>query len=103
MAMLTSEDAPDAILCNDNMIAFGVLQAARKLNISIPDGLGIVTFDNYPIAEFTDPPLTTIDIDTALLGQQTATLLFQRIEQKTTNQQILLSAALIVRESSNRK
>lgn len=103
MSMLSSKDAPDAILCNDNMAALGVIQAARKLNIPIPQQLGIVTFDNYPLAEFTDPALTAIDIDTSLLGEQTANLLFQRIERKTTNQQILLSAVLLQRDSSDRK
>jgi DNA-binding LacI/PurR family transcriptional regulator len=85
------------------MAALGVIQAARKLNIPIPQQLGIVTFDNYPLAEFTDPALTAIDIDTSLLGEQTANLLFQRIERKTTNQQILLSAVLLQRDSSDRK
>lgn len=101
--LLTSREPPDAVLCNDNMVALGLLQAARKLNIGVPSQLGIVAFDNYPFADYTDPPLTVIDIDTALLGEQTARLLFQRIERKTTNQQILLSAMLIQRESSDRK
>lgn len=101
--MLSAQEPPDAFLCNDNMVALGVIQATRKLNVRIPQQLGVVTFDNYPLAEYTDPPLTAIDIDTALLGDQTANLLFQRIERKTTNQQILLSTVLLERESSNRK
>lgn len=102
-SLLTSQEPPDAVLCNDNMVALGLLQAARKLKISVPDRLGVVAFDNYPFAEYTDPPLSVIDIDTALLGEQTSNLLFQRIEQRTTNQQILLNAVLIQRESSDRK
>lgn len=102
LEILTASEPPDAILCNDNIVAFGLLQAARKLKISVPDQLGVVTFDNYPLAEYSLPPLTAVDIDTALLGEQTAQLLFQRIERRTANQQILLSTALIKRESSDR-
>ena len=102
LEILTLSEPPDAILCNDNIVAFGLLQAARKLKISVPGQLGVVTFDNYPLAAYTDPPLTAVDIDTALLGEQTAQLLFQRIERKIANQQILLSTALIKRESSDR-
>jgi DNA-binding LacI/PurR family transcriptional regulator len=101
--MLSAENRPDSVLCNDNMVALGVIQAAKKLSISIPDELGIVTFDNYPIAEYVDPSLTVVDIDTALLGEQTANLLFQCIERISTNQQTLLGTSLIERESSSRK
>ena len=50
-----------------------------------------------------DPPLTIVDIDTALLGEQTAQLLFRRIENRTGNQQIMLSTTLVIRASSERK
>ena len=62
-----------------------------------------MAFDNYPLAEYMDPPLTIVDIDTALLGEQTAQLLFRRIENRTGNQQIMLSTTLVIRASSERK
>ncbi len=99
---LSSAERPDSFLCNDNIAAFGLLRAAKELGFSIPNELGIVTFDNYPLAEYTDPPLTAVDIDTAQLGEQTARLLFSRIDRSTTQQQILLGAALIERASSDR-
>ena len=68
---------PDAFLCNDNLTAFGLLKATRTMNLRVPQDVGIVTFDNYPLAEYTDPPLTAVDVDTALLGEQAARLLFQ--------------------------
>ena len=50
-----------------------------------------------------DPPLTIVDIDTAMLGEQSVQLLFRRIENKVGNQQIMLSTNLVVRASSERK
>ena len=70
--------------------------------IQIPSEMGIVAFDNYPLAEYTDPPLTIIDIDTGMLGDQAAQLLFRRIDKRCGNQQIMLSTNLIVRKSSER-
>ncbi len=102
MAALQQSPKPDAFLCNDNMAAFGLLRAAQALRIAIPDALGIATFDNYPLAEYTDPQLTAVDIDTAQLGEQTAQLLFNRIEKNAISQTILLSASLIQRASSDR-
>lgn len=102
LALLSQPKHPDAFVCNDNMAAFGLLGACRQLNLSVPEQIGVVAFDNYPLAEFTDPPLTVVDIDTALLGEQTAQLLFRRIDTGAACQQITLSTSLIVRQSTER-
>ena len=100
---LKKESHADAFVCNDNLAAFGLLKACRELRLRIPDEIGIVAFDNYPLAEYVDPPLTIVDIDTAMLGEQTAQLLFRRIENKAGNQQIMLSTTLVKRASTERK
>ena len=100
---LKKSDHCDAFVCNDNLAAFGLLKACRAQHLSVPQEIGIVAFDNYPLAEYMDPPLTIVDIDTAMLGEQSAQLLFRRIENKVGNQQIMLSANLVVRASSERK
>lgn len=100
---LKASARPEAFVCNDNLAAFGALKACKALALDVPGAVGIVAFDNYPLAEYTDPPLTIVDIDTAMLGEQTAQLLFRRIENKAGNQQIMLSANLVVRASSERK
>lgn len=102
LRILSANNRPDAFVCNDNLAAFGLLHACRSLALSVPDEIGIVAFDNYPLAEYTDPALTIVDIDTAMLGQQTAELLFRRIDSHTGNQQILLSTTLIERKSTER-
>ena len=100
---LKKESHADAFVCNDNLAAFGLLKACRELRLRIPDEIGIVAFDNYPLAEYVDPPLTIVDIDTAMLGEQTAQLLFRRIENGGGSQQIMLSTSLVIRASSERR
>lgn len=100
---LSKDEHPDAFVCNDNLAAFGLLRACRALQLPVPSAVGIVAFDNYPLAEYTDPPLTIVDIDTSMLGEQAAQLLFRRIDHKVGNQQIMLSTALVQRASSERK
>lgn len=100
---LKKESHADAFVCNDNLAAFGLLKACRELRLRIPDDIGIVAFDNYPLAEYVDPPLTIVDIDTAMLGEQTAQLLFRRIENGGGSQQIMLSTSLVIRASSERR
>ena len=100
---LKKSDHCDAFVCNDNLAAFGLLKACRAQHLSVPQEIGIVAFDNYPLAEYMDPPLTIVDIDTAMLGEQSAQLLFRRIENRVGIQQIMLSTNLVIRASSERK
>ena len=103
LSVLKKTGHPDAFVCNDNLAAFGLLKACRELRVHVPRDVGIVAFDNYPLAEYTDPQLTIVDIDTAMLGEQTAQLLFKRIENRAGNQQIMLSTTLVKRASTERK
>ena len=99
-SVLSEKERPDGFICNDNMSAFGLLRACARLGLSVPGQIRTVAFDNYPLAEFTDPPLTCVDIDTAMLGRQSAELLFSRISGSAGSQQIMLSTALIERSST---
>lgn len=103
MACLREEKHPRAFVCNDNFCAFGLLRAAAALGLRIPEDLGVVTFNDYPLAAYTDPPLTAVHIDTTLMGERTAELLFQHIGREARHEQILLPPSLIVRASSGRE
>lgn len=101
--LLEGEERPDAFLCNTNMVAFGVIKAVKTMGLQIPQDVGIITFDNYPLAGYTEPPLTVIDIDTYILGEQAASILLQRIKKNCNNQQLLINTTLIERTSTKRE
>jgi DNA-binding LacI/PurR family transcriptional regulator len=102
--LLGGNFSPDAFLCCDNILAFTTMQTVKSLGLSIPDDIGIVTFDNYPIAEYTDPALTVIEVDTFHLGEQAAEILLKKIRGAAmVNQYTLLSTTMILRNSSARE
>jgi len=53
---------PTAVLCSNDMTAIGVMREAYEQNIKIPDELSVVGFDDIHLAEFTIPPLTTVQM-----------------------------------------
>src|ERR1700691_1678034 len=53
---------PTAVLCSNDMTAIGVMREAYDHNIKIPDDLSVVGFDDIHLAEFTIPPLTTVQM-----------------------------------------
>jgi DNA-binding LacI/PurR family transcriptional regulator len=103
MKLLQSAEPPDAIVCMSNFSAFGVLQAARELNVQIPAQLGIATFDEYPLSPYTTPPLTSLNMDTFQLGVSAGRLLMDKLGSPvTTVSGQLLEPVLIPRLSSLR-
>ncbi|MFD1796157.1 LacI family DNA-binding transcriptional regulator [Paracoccus aurantiacus] len=60
MALLTGPDRPDGIFCTTDLMACGIMDAARwRLGIRIPDALSIIGFDDIPQAGWEGYDLTT--------------------------------------------
>ena len=71
---------PTAVLCSNDMTAIGVMRQAYDLNIKIPDDLSVVGFDDIRIAEFTIPPLTTVQMSQKELAKIAFQALLNEVE-----------------------
>ncbi|QNK39127.1 LacI family DNA-binding transcriptional regulator [Caproicibacter fermentans] len=101
--MFQAEHPPDAAICSDYYLAVGALRAARQNGIPVPEAFGIISFDNTPVTELSEPSITTVDIDTFGLGEQAASILIRKIKDKDmSSRQILISTKIIERESTKR-
>ena len=58
--LLTRDDPPDAIFAANDIMAMGVLDAARELGVAVPDQLSVIGFDGIPAGEWQAYSLTTI-------------------------------------------
>jgi DNA-binding LacI/PurR family transcriptional regulator len=95
---------PDAVICGDNIISMGAMKAIAEKKLSIPRDIGIVSFDNYPIAELVEPTLTTVDIDVYEMGIEAAKMLMRLIETPSArHQSSLISTSIQIRESTKKK
>ena len=61
-SLLSQKELPDAIICANNYIALGCVDAAAKKGLRIPKDIGIMAFDNFPFSQIIEPPLTVVDI-----------------------------------------
>lgn len=94
---------PDAFFCAGDYAALGVLQAARKQGIKIPQQLGITGFANEPFTAFLDPALTTVDQRGEEMGREVARMYLGCGEGEIPTDEcetIVLEPELIIRESS---
>jgi DNA-binding LacI/PurR family transcriptional regulator len=56
--------APTAILCGNDVLAFGALFEAQRLGIDVPGTLSIIGFDDLELSSHLNPGLTTIRVPT---------------------------------------
>jgi len=99
-ALLGLAEPPTAIFAVNNLTALGVLRALRDRGVDIPGRMSVVAFDDLPIGDLLDPPLTVVQQPTHQIGATAAELLLRRIGDPAASvREVLLSARLVVRGS----
>lgn len=82
MAIMQQPEPPTALFCYNDRMAMGAYDALRKLNLSIPEDVAVVGFDNQElIAAHLYPPLTTMELPHYQMGQWAVNHLFTLVEE----------------------
>lgn len=94
-------ERPSAIVAVNLPSALGVRLAARRRGLRIPDDLSLLTFDDHPILEHTDPPLTAIRLPMAEMGVLGAHMLIDAVGgAPITHVRTSAAPVLVVRRST---
>ncbi|MDM3393983.1 LacI family DNA-binding transcriptional regulator [Citrobacter sp. Cb014] len=80
MQLINDGTLPDAIFAANDLMAIGVMRAAREKGITIPEQLAVMGFDDIPAAGLVTPSLTTIAQYPEQLGQKAAALLLAQTD-----------------------
>ncbi len=93
---------PEVIVVSSDDIALGVLKGLRDLNISVPEDIQVIGFDDVPFSKYYTPTLTTIAQDRQALGEMAAKHLIEMIENTDIQLEPItrIPVQLIVREST---
>ena len=94
---------PTAVLCSNDMTAIGVMRQAYDQNIRVPEGLSVVGFDDIRLAEFTTPPLTTVQMsqtELAMLAFKALLAEVGRDEALPNGSEYTLQTNLLLRKST---
>ena len=100
-ALAARGDAPTAVLCYNDVVAFGVMLGLRACGLEPGRDVAVAGFDDVHEASLWNPPLSSVSATLTQMGQQAAALLLQRIEEPARPpQQVILPSSLIIRASS---
>ena len=89
-----------AVICTNNFLAVGCLRAFARQNVKVPEDMSLITFDDYPFAKFTDPPLTTVSIDLHDLGVQAGKMLMVKIRKPSLHVQSYSTLPTLIERQS---
>ncbi|MEH7176860.1 LacI family DNA-binding transcriptional regulator [Neobacillus vireti] len=101
---LLAEKDITAIFAFNDLMAFGVYQAAEEKGLTIPNDLSVVGFDNIKYNQLLHPKLTTIEQSVYEMGEISAKILLEQITQggDVKNKTLYLEPTLILRESTKK-
>ncbi len=94
-------ERPTALVCMSDTMAVGAINAAHNLGLTVGRDVSITGFDDAPLIQYIQPPLTTVRQPIWEVGRRIINLLFQLMAGKEPpERQILLPPRLIIRQST---
>jgi LacI family transcriptional regulator len=101
LSLLDLPDPPTAVFAFNDMLAIGVMQAARQRGIRVPEELSVLGFDDTFEASIVTPTLTTVRQPLAEMGRMAVNLLVRQLQnQRIEALHVQLETKLVVREST---
>ena len=90
-----------AVVASSDLMALGIIRAARESGLAVPADLSVVGYDDSAIMEFTDPPLTTVRQPVRAMSETSVRALVDLMQDATEHcHEYVFRPELVVRGSS---
>ncbi len=100
--LLETSPMPTAVVAFSDVIAWGVMEAAKRHGMRVPEDLVLIGFDDLPASRLIHPGLTTVRQGVVKKGRQAAELFIAKLrgEDSGKPQRVVLPVELVIRSSS---
>ena len=96
-SLLDRELTPTAVVCYNDMMAFGAMQVIRESGLTVPDDLSVVGFDNIELSAYFSPALTTIHQPKYQLGSEAAHMMLRQLNDAFEGRDVEQAERITVR------
>ena len=93
---------PTAVFCDNDELAIGLYRGLHERGINIPDDLSVVGYDNIDLDEYVTPKLTTVEQPILELGETSARLILNRINNINMPRQLVNVPVKLIERSSTK-
>ena len=91
----------NAVFCFTEMLALGAKIALQEHRVRIPEDVAIACMSGTRLSTLVHPAITAVEQPVACIAEESVRLLLNKIERPDTpNEQVLLEASLVIRQSS---
>jgi len=89
-----------AVIASNDLTAIGALRAIRQRGLRVPEDISVVGFDDIQMAQFTEPPLTTVKLVRTEVARLACEALLHSIRNRGMGVEFSMSTSLVVRAST---
>jgi LacI family transcriptional regulator len=103
--LMAAADPPTAVFSGNDLVTLGVVDSGviGTVGAAGVGGFALVGFDDFPLSERLDPPVTVVSQDPAAIGRTAAQLLFGRIDgDASAPRSVVLLTRFVERGSGER-
>jgi DNA-binding LacI/PurR family transcriptional regulator len=97
--LLALPTPPTAIVTATDVLAAGVLRGLLAAGKRVPEDVAVVSFNDPPLSDLLDPPLTALSFSPRQIGEQAARLLLEQLERPHEPEEVRIPVELLVRRS----
>ncbi|MCX7709368.1 MAG: LacI family transcriptional regulator [Clostridia bacterium] len=98
--ILTGSKRPTGIVACDDFLAFGAMKLINECGLKVPEDISVAGFNNVPLASYSIPPLTTVEVNAFGLGAKAFELLHTSISSDYQSfNRTIVPTEIITRES----
>lgn len=80
LQLCLSDPLPTCILCASDPMAIGVLAALASHDLKVPEDVSLIGFDDIEDVRFTNPPLSSVRLDSFTMGQYAGIIMKMMLE-----------------------
>lgn len=100
--LLSKPETPTAIITSDDLVALGVMAAVQDQGLEVGSDVMVTGYGDIILAEYAQPPLTTVNYPTYKLGQKACEMLASHLRGDIlASEKVIFEPSLVIRQSSD--
>ncbi|MFA9396707.1 MAG: substrate-binding domain-containing protein [Clostridiaceae bacterium] len=98
------KNMPDAFVCNNDDVAYNLINTLKDKGYKVPEDISVVAFDNTIYATISNPQITCIEVNVEEMARRAVKHIINRINKKSfTNGRFFIKGKIIYRDSVKEK
>lgn len=94
------KEMPTAFVCNNDGVAYLLINKLKKNGYRVPEDISVVGFDNYIFATISNPKLTTVEVDITVMSDEAVKAIVGKINNANYRiGRVVINGKLIIRDS----